>query len=277
MDATLGGLPLTAVDGFGVRWSIDQKGVQGWDSSDSTLSPKRKPRQAGAWGGLSYVPEDPIVMAGSCVAPSELAAAVALDRLKAAVSLGETTLTVTRAGSSRWATVRRDGAVLPHWVTPYSFDWSVQVVALDPRKFGTPLTASTGLPATTGGLVLPIVLPFTLGSTVVSGQASLTNLGNISGPVTLRIDGPVTGPVITHVGTGLRLVFSASLALLAGEWLTVSMEARTAMANDQANRANWITSRGWSSFEPGANTWAFTAQSYTAGAKLTITATPAWQ
>ena len=157
-----------------------------------------------------------------------------------------------------------------------SFAWSIQVIALDPRKLGAPLTGSTGLPSSSGGFTFPHTFPFAINSTVVSGQVSLFNPGNETGPVTLRIDGPIVGPIITHVGSGLQLVFSASLTLGAGEFLLVDMEAHTAMAQGQSSRANWILSRGWSGLEPGNNTWSFAAASGTTGL-LTVTGVPADQ
>jgi len=185
-------------------------------------------------------------------------------------------MTVSESGRVRWGTVRRDGDVLITWTDACVFEWSVQFVALDPRKFGVPLTGSTGLPSSSGGLTVPFTVPFAINSTVAYGQVSLTNPGNEVGPVTMRIDGPCTGPVITHAGSGLSLVFAASLTLGVGEFLAIDMEAQSVLAQGQSSRANWITSRGWSGFEPGSNTWAFTAASVTA-ALLTVTANPADQ
>jgi hypothetical protein len=62
----------------------------------------------------------------------------------------------------------------------------------------------------------------------------------------------------------------------AGEFLIVNMDAQTALANGQTTRAGYITSRGWSGFDPGANTWSFTAASFDASAQLTVTAAAAW-
>jgi hypothetical protein len=225
-----------------------------------------------------------MVATGACFAPSADAAADALDRLIAACSLDETLLTVAEPSRARWCMARRDGEVIPSWLGDDAFEYSVQFAADDPRKLGTALTGSTGLPSSSGGLTVPFTVPYSINSTVVSGQVSLFNPGNETGPVTMRIDGPITGPVITHVGSGLQLVFSASLVLGVGEFLDINMDdfphdgmqAHTVMAQGQSSRANWITSRGWSGFEPGPNTWAFTAVSG-ASALLTVTAVTADQ
>jgi len=120
-------------------------------------------------------------------------------------------------------------------------------------------------------------VPFTIDAVTVTGQVSLENPGNEPGPVRLRIDGPCAGPVITHVSTGAQLVFSSALVLNEGEWLDIDMEARTVLANGQASRSGWITSRGWSQFDPGLNTWSFTAASFNPASRLTVTATPSWK
>lgn len=122
-----------------------------------------------------------------------------------------------------------------------------------------------------------LTIPFSIDAVTVTGQVSLVNPGNETGPVRLRIDGPCRGPVVTHVSTGTQLIFSSSLVLGAGEWLEVDMEARTVLANGQATRSPWITSRGWSGFTPGENTWAFTAAAFDAAARLTVVATPSWK
>lgn len=275
---TLGDLALYGVEpDTGVEWS-----VQGPDSSDwwngggSTVSARQKPRGHGAWAGDAFLPANHYVISGLVSAPSQSAMRDALDRLHAAASLSDTTLTVVEESTTRWATVRREDIVLVKNVHPTLARFSVQLLAVDPRKFGSLLTSSTALPSTTGGLSVPFTVPFTIDAVTVTGQVSLSNPGNIAGPVRLRIDGPVQGPVVTHVSSGRQLVFASSVVLGAGEWIDVDMERREVLANGQSSRNGWVTQRGWSSFEPGENTWAFTAVAHNAAALLTVSATPSW-
>lgn len=259
----------------GVVWTTNT--FDGWGATAGTLDVVQKPRSAGAWGGESFSTARSVALAGEMIAPDALAASDALDRLNDAASLYETALVVTEGGRERYMLVRRTDDVLVSWVDAESFKWSIQMVALDPRKFADELTASTVLPSSSGGLLLPATVPFSINAVTNSGQVSLDNIGNEAGPVVLRIDGPCTGPVITHVGSGLALVFASSLVLGAGEWLTVDMESRSVMANDQASRSGYVISRGWSQFAVGQNTWAFTAAGYSSASRLTVTATPAWK
>lgn len=272
--ASIGGITFGVVDAFGVDWALYK--LTGWGATASTLKVTQKPRQSGGWGGDAYATPRHMALSGKFFAPDPDSARMALDRLNAAVSLAPTLLTVYENGFARNLMVRRSDEVLHEWVMPTEMEWSIQVIAEDPRKFGETLTGTTLLPMSTGGLTVPYTVPYTINSTVVSGQVTLTNPGIETGTVKLRIDGPATGPQITHSGTGQPLVFASSLVLGAGEWLTVDMERRTAMANDQASRNSYITSRGWSGFDPGANTWALTASVFNAATRLTVFATPAW-
>ena len=273
---SVGSLILGGQEDSGVQWILED--IQGWGAPGGTLAPMQKPRQAGMWGGYSFAKGRPMVLKGTTSAPTAGLASDALDRLIDAFSLDSVVLTVVESGRSRWTNVRRDGDVLPVWLGATAFSWSVQVVSLDSRKFGAALTGSTLLPLTSGGLTVPFTVPFTISSTVLSGQVPLTNPGNEVGPVTIRVDGPAVGPVITHTGiTGSSLVFASSLVLAAGEWLTINMESRTAMANDQASRSGYITSRGWFGFDPGVNVFSFTASGYNAASLMTVTATPSWK
>jgi hypothetical protein len=275
IQVTLGPLNLFGTDAFGVKWTLTPP-LDGWGSTKPTISPVQKPRQHGAWAGNSYYGPRHLPATGLIRAPSQAALSAAIDRLNDACSLDDTTLTVAEDGRSRWCTVRREDEVLAPMLTPLIAKYSIQVIALDPRKMGAPLTGSTLLPSSSGGLVVPVVVPLTINSTVTSGQVSLFNPGNETGPVMASLVGPLIGPILTHVGSGLRLVFSASATIADGEFWDVDMEGHKVLAQGQANRSGWITSRQWSGFEPGNNTWSLSAVSATTGS-VTITATPADQ
>jgi len=276
---TLNGLVLHGTEpDTGVSWSVQGPASSDWwGSPGSTAGVVQRPRGHGGWSGDGHLrPKHPTIE-GIVTAPQPAALDDAIDRLIAAASLGEGVLSIDEGARTRWMRVKREDDVLITRVHPTLARWSIQLVAPDPRKFGTALSDSTSLPSTTGGLTVPFTVPFTIDAVTVTGQVSLVNAGNISGPVRLRIDGPVTGPVVTHVNSGRSLVFSSSIVLGAGEWIDVDMERREVLANGQAGRNGWVTSRGWSSFEPGDNTWSFSAAVHNPASLLTVSATPAWQ
>ena len=106
----------------------------------------------------------------------------------------------------------------------------------------------------------------------------LTNTGNTQAPVWLRIDGPIPagGWTVTHLGKKQALTFASSLALTSGEFVTVDMDRREVLAQGQAARAGYVTSRGWFSLDPGDNDIAFSASGISLTAQLTVTTKPAW-
>ncbi|MCK9597814.1 MAG: phage tail family protein [Sphaerochaeta sp.] len=273
LSVTLDGLDLLTTQANGSRISLEE--FDGWGSPTTTLSPIQRPGSDGAWAGDSHLTARDITLAGLIVGPDCATTRATFDALTAACSLTDVDLTVNEGGLTRTVSVRRSSSVLHRWEAPEIVRWSLQMVALDPRKVSTALTGSTGLPVATGGWSIPWTIPWSIPSTVVAGHVSLTNVGNIAGRMLLRIDGPVVAPVVTHVSSGATLTFASSMTLAEGEWVDVDMEAKTVLANGTASRNGWVTSRGWFNFDPGVNLIAFSAATAT-DALLTVTAYPSY-
>lgn len=270
---TIGSLVLNTVDANGTRWRVS--GFIGWGATDPTLEPAQRVRASGAWAGDSF--SEGRTMSFSLLVTSVSAAqhSIDIDTLNHNVTKSDTLVQVSESGRVRFCYARRSSAITPVKINAWTSRFTFSMFAKDWRKFSTPLVADTHLPMTSGGLQIPYTVPYSIDSTSVSGQVNLTNPGNEVGPVMMRVDGPATGPVITHVGSANALVFSSSLVLGVDEWLDIDMEKHTVLANGQASRAGYITSRGWSGFDPGANTWSLTAALYNSATLLTVTATPA--
>jgi hypothetical protein len=253
--------------------------LTGWDGSPaSNLQVTQKLRAPGGWSSSDpQLAARTIGITGLIVGPDAATVIAACDALVAAVTLEQTDLTVIDPGvEPRTMRVARQGEVLIEGTpTATVKKFSIGLVAADPRKFGTVQTQTTGLPSSSGGLTVPFTVPFSIDSLVVTGQISMTNDGNTTGPVLARITGPApAGAIITHTSDAGTRVFSTNLPLADGEWLDVDMEAETVLAQGQASRSQWVTSRGFAGFDKGANTWSFSAPAASA-ATLTITATPA--
>lgn len=239
-----------------------------------------RPARDGSLSGPSTQPGRTVTIQGKVKAPNEVALLTWIDRFKALLTddiAGRTgTLTVTEPHLTRWTVVRRGAEMVAVPTSTTEGTWSMILWSDEARIFGTPLTASTGLPRVTGGLVLPFTVPYSINSTVVTGQCSLINPGTAPGPVLARMWGPVIGASqIVHVGSGLTLVLASALSLADGQWLDIDMENEQVLANGQVERAEYVTNPGWSRFDKGANTWAVAAQTFTS-ARFDITATPAW-
>jgi hypothetical protein len=266
---TLGPLTLNAQDGNGVWWYAEQ--LTGWGSPKGTLNVTQKPRDHGGWRSESFLTPRVVTVAGTIAAPNPSLLARARHALNAAVSLTATPFSVTEYGETLNATVTRQDEVLFGDETETWTSFSIQLVAVDPRRYGQTQTVSTNMASATGGMTFGITFPVTFPSTVVSGTVSFNNPGNIGAPVVLTVHGPVTGPIITHVGSGNQIVFASSLALASGEYLVVDMAARTVKANGQASRIGYVTQRGWFQLDPGGNDISYAGAIYDATSTLDVT------
>lgn len=275
---SLGDLVLGAVDAFGVEWTIAK--FDGWTGSPSpTLKLTQRARGHGATASESFLTQRVMTIEGLVKAPSLTALDDAFDRLNAAVTLGQTQMLVAESGRVRNALVQRQGDVMPEYLTDVIGKYSALIVAKDPLKYGDLITLSTPLPFTDeGSTTYPITYPVTYTGSSGTGVVRINNPGNTQAPVWLRVDGPIAagGWTVTHVGKQKSLTFATALALEAGEFVTVDMEKREVLAQGQAARAGYVTSRGWFSLDPGDNDIAFSAQNYSSTALLTVTTKPAW-
>jgi hypothetical protein len=276
--AILNGLNLLAHESdTGIDWLLED--VQGWgDTPKPTIQIVPKTRQRGATAGDSFDAERHIVLSGTVAAPDTATLLAARSRLHLAASRSSVVLTVFEGGMSRWANVRRSDVVLWKALGPNAATWSIQLAAPGSLIYGTPLTQSTGLASSSGGLTIPYTDPYSINATVVSGQFVLNNPGDEVGTVLARVDGYCPGFSISHTGTAAQQTFSSSLVLNTGEFALIDMDKKTILGNGQptASRGAYTTARQWLTFDPGPNTFAFIAPSYSAAALLTITATPAW-
>lgn len=269
-----GGVTWGQTDTFGAELYF--LALDGWGAPQSTVSVTQKANGDGGFASPAFLQPRVFTATVAIVAPTRPQLVAAIDRATGAASLNTQPVTISNGGAVRFALAQRQGEISVKETSDVSVELTFQFVAADPRKFAAALITSTNLPSSTGGLTVPFTVPFTIASTVVTGQCSLTNPGNATGSVTLRIDGPVTGPSITHVGSGASLVFASSYTLAGGNWLTIDMDAHTILENDQADRSTFVTSRGFAGFEPGPNTWTYAAASFSVSSLLTVTATPAW-
>lgn len=114
---------------------------------------------------------------------------------------------------------------------------SVQFLCADPRRYGILEKSDTVmLPASSGGLVYPLVYPLDYG-TSSSGGLTATNAGSVATPLVATFYGPLTNP--TLLASDWSLGFDINL--VDGEFLTVDTSAGTAMLNDTADRLYTIS------------------------------------
>lgn len=281
MQATLGSLALGTVDADGVAWYLQT--LEGWDSPDSRSEFTDREADHGSWASPVYLSSRPITLGGTIVAPSRDLLEDAMEQVRVAAGLADTVLTVAETVPKQ-ATVRRSGKPLMQYITDTKATYSVLVTAADPRRYSTTLsTATTALPSTTGGLVLPATFPVTFSATTVAGSITAANSGSIETRPILTITGPVTAPSIAALypdGTVRQLIYALDLA--AGDVLTIDTDARTVLLNGTVSRRRFLTVSGPWPVIPAANngpsvvTYQFQSPAYNATATLTATWRSAW-
>lgn len=256
----------------GVWWDFEP--IDGWDApAPVTERVDQRNADHGGWLRQGYYQPRPLEFKGSLTGQNWGALAQAWTTLLAAVpSFDLTLLTVAAAGAPvRQASVVQDEAPIidqsgAEW--KFSFSWS----APDPRRYDTDETSvSTGLPVTSGGLSLPIVLPLTIGATTTSGLLTLTNEGDMATRPVLTVAGPCPPCTITH-SSGRRLTVPD--AVPAGRFLTLDTDARTALLDGTASR---VVTGTWFELDPGVNSVQFSSATFDAAAELTVTYRNAWR
>lgn len=286
LDGWAAGAPFT-LDAHGTQWELgtDQMpgSIEGWqDSPPVRLSQQPRPGEHGSFDGPAQLAERVITISGSARSADFAAAQRSRDILVSVAGdpkLGLTPLVVYEAGRpTKRALVRRSGEAKTRWLSDTFFVWSILLVAPDPLRYANAQsTLFVSLPGSgSGGLVFPLVFPLTFGSGAAGGQMSLTNAGTIATPILWEIRGPVTAPVITHMGTGQRLEFASTFALAAGQTVLIDTDAKTVLQGAINQRANLVTAQ-WFSLDPGTTEVRFSgASADPATARLTATWREAW-
>jgi hypothetical protein len=276
LQVHINGLDLISVLDSGAEIQVES--VTGWDGpTASTITATQRARRSGARVGQAFQGPRHVVIEGSIWVPSPELLVDAMDRFVAALPLEPGILRITQDDSTRWVQAQFEDDPLVTRKTREYATWSLQLLTTDWRRFGNTLSGATGLPASSGGFSFPLSFPLRIPATVASGLVTLTNSGNDTGPVRLRINGPVTGPAVRHAESGKVIALSPLLSLADGEYLVIDPERQEVLANGQASRNTYLTSRQWFGFEPGTNTYAFSAANNNTRALLSVEATEAWR
>lgn len=236
-----------------------------WDPPGSSGSNTQKVNDHGAWLGPAYYGARVIgVMAridgfspgDSMAVAQQLIRAVAVDTM--------TTLSVTDEAETLSAQVRQEGDPLlgraGNRVTV-----SLSLLAPDSRRYGSLSTIRTGLPITTGGLSLPLVLPVSLSATTATGILTVTNVGDIDSYPAFTVSGPCA-PFTIADAYGRQLAYAGTVP--DGRQLIIDTAARTALLDGVANR---VVTGTWLRLIPGVNQFVFRAASYDPASQLSIT------
>jgi hypothetical protein len=281
---TLGAWQGNVRDDFGVEWIVE--GEDGWSSSPPVRALiEDKVAGDGSWSGPGAYAARVIGLTGKALASDRVSMLQAKERIKAVGSpRALSTLQVDEAHLSRMALVRQSDQIAITDYGAFGFQWSLILVAPDPRRYSVDVTSgATGLPSTiTTGRTYTETFPILYGGggVAASGSVLFTQYGNYDQtPATIVFSGPVVTPQVAHVQTGRSLTFD--LELRQGETLTVDLGGQAVLLNGSASRVSSLTpGSAWFSLVPGPNELQFRGQ---AGSSpdgttplMTVTAASAW-
>ena len=268
---TLGGLLLDR-DDSGTFRVVET--VTGWDDGPAVRSGlASKSQQDGSWDGTGYSSERVVGLAGLVQEPTAAAAQAFKDSLTALRPQGSHVLEVVNGVGTRTSVVRVTAGATFDWLDDTAFTYALQVTAPDSLKYG-PLafataTLSTATPG--AGLVYPLAYPLDYGIApgVTPGAVSVANAGTAAYWPRLRVDGPVTNPVVSLVESGAWVRYNGSL--LAGQWLDIDLANRRVLLQGQVSVRQKVTSSGdWLTISPGSSSIVWAADSADPAALLSV-------
>lgn len=245
------------LDDFGVEWIITAE--DGWGGpADARADITDKPRQDGADDGPTYESSRVITLTGKAIAPSWAEQNAAKDRLNAAAYTGRGLypLTVTEQHLSRLAYVRRSGAQKVTDAPGFAFDFSISLVAPDPRKYAVDeevaVTTMSGI-AVPVGRTYPRTYPLTYpAATSMSPTVLVANAGNRSTGAVITFSSGIDNPGVINTTTGAQLQVAVSLG--ASDSLAIDLSEQTVIFNETASRRGSLyAGSAWFALEPGNN------------------------
>lgn len=220
--------------------------LDGWygiDKADTRL--KKRPSAPGAFAPTQTYPDaQPISVEGKFFGLSRAAALQMREDLSELYNEGRP-ITMSVADDLRRTSreVLVESVDFP-WTIHQEFDFTIDAVAPDPRRYGDTVLASTGLPQPGTGLSWPITWPLDWGTIPVNGRVTITNPGNADTYSRFVVAGGVMGDgfEIVNVTAGKRISYTGPVA---GLPITIDARTRTATIGDVGAGSRYLTSPQW--------------------------------
>tara|TARA_R110002051_G_scaffold1853_1_gene10141 strand:- start:7923 stop:8792 length:870 start_codon:yes stop_codon:yes gene_type:complete len=225
-------------------------GLTDWYAGAQAKSPiNERPQAPGAFNtGTDWSSSLAISIRGFYNGTSNADALLAAENLSALAGGASVDVAVTDAvrTTSRHVSVRR--VSIPDFGVRSAFEFTVDMVAVDPLRYGPEIVASTGVPVSGGGLLWPLGAEPTefwdWGADGSSGRLSLTNDGTAAVWPSLTVEGGLGGGfVATNVTTGESIRFVRPIP--AGSSVTINQRTGMASIDGQSDVSGFITERGF--------------------------------
>lgn len=264
-------LEFGATDANGTDWALlDWQGMGGVSTAGQVV---QRAGDHGAWATPQFYGARTLTLTIHATAKTRALRDVARAFMQQAIPVSD-------LATFRWdeptpvqMSVRRSGPITETYLTLVDVEFTVPLVAPDPRKYSTVLhSASSTQAATAAGLAPPLTPPFTLPAGAPPMYVACVNGGSFETRPTVTINGPISGPAVVNVTTGQAVSFSG-LTLAATDVLAVDFSARQALLNGVYRPADIASS--WWVMPPGSTTVQVTGTAST-GAQMTVAWRDAW-
>lgn len=285
LQLSLDGFRLYGVDSYDCEWHVTFQDVSGlFDGVASTLKTSEKAMADGWYANLPRLQGRSISIEGHIIGRCTESCVMAWNAFKSVLKPDGMTLNVRLGDIGRQARVWQSAsAPLVKWEGVNMLKFTLGLTSLDPYLYGLePVSGSSPLPSSTGGMTFPY--HFEAGKEaldswwwsekVVSGSVVLSNEGTAPSPVSIRVDGPVINPQVLHVGSGHIMAFNMSLGW--GHYAIINGMTHEILIDGTDSARDRVIRREWSQAEVGSNVWAFSADEYSAAARMMVSFYPAY-
>lgn len=247
----LGDVELGVVDDDGTAWLW--RGLDGWDGPPLSGAVTQRAADHGGWAGPQFMAPRALTLRISALAPSWAARDAARTRLQAALPIDGLVVLRYDEPVPTQALVRRSGTLSEDCPNLTDADFTIGLVAPDPRKYATTERVATiRAPATAGtGIAPPLTPPLGLPHGAPPTAATATNGGNTATRPVATITGAIAAPALVNASTG-QAVSYPSLVLGAGDVLVVDFDSRQGYLGGAFRPASPASS--WWELAPGPTT-----------------------
>jgi hypothetical protein len=266
---------------LGGRFTVLQGGLTGWHTVTKRRNRQERVGQAGAFPSAGQSASLPIGVHGLAVYPTAEAAATE-RRALLALAADNVPLTVVDAAGEGTRYVETDSLVVsPVMDRQITFD--LTVTACDPLLYGPAWFGSTTMAGTSAGAGFqwPLSWPWDWGvpAGTTPGSLFVPNAGLAPYWAKLRIDGPVTNPVVGCLETGDRIgvddpagLIGGNVVIPSGQWLDVDTGERHVTFGANQDDVRYLTGASglWLVIPPGGATLTFDADTADPAAKLSV-------
>lgn len=219
-------IPLGGTDANGTAWML--KDWDGLDGAPTSGQVTQRGSDHGGWASPQYYGPRPITLYVHASAQTEALRDVARAMLQEAVPVSDLAPLVFNEPIPKTLQVRRSGRLTEKCTTLVDVDFTIGLIAPDPRKYSTVMqSASATIAVQLLGIAPPWTPPIVLPSQPPGGFITITNGGNFETRPIITITGPIAGPAVYNV-TAEQTVSYSALTLGATDSLVIDLNLKTA-------------------------------------------------